>query len=136
MGKIPNEEADSFGPRYSVNLSPHLHNKLEQHIKKVMALEKMKGKVKTTKQKWFLDAVKDKLDRQLASREIPKAHRLSICFDPKTFEKLENQVNFNKNFASSYSKKQFIMEAVLEKFEEEAEDVDKLLSEKKEKVNI
>lgn len=132
MGKIPHDDGDdSLGPRYSVNFSPHLYSKLEQHIVKVKGLEKMKGEKNTTKQKWLLNAVKEKLERQEGSRDIPKDYRMSICFDPDTFAKLEKQVNFNKNFTSSYSKKQFIMEAVLEKFEQEADEVDKILSQKK-----
>jgi len=44
---------------------------------------------------------------------------------------LEDHVELNKNFRTSYSKKQRIMEVILEKLDREGKELDKLMDKKR-----
>jgi hypothetical protein len=116
VGEMPLEEKQSA---YSFTVSPHIHERLERHI---LILKKLIDR-KTTKQGWMIDSIKEKLIKDANNNQLPKA----TCLNVKIGEKLENEimqkVEFAKKFRFSYSKKQWLVDAVLEKLDREEMEV-------------
>ena len=110
---------------YTVTISPHIHDRIEQHIIYVKKL----SDPNSTKQRWILHAVQEKLSREEKDQDIPKERRLNIKLDKVTSKKVLKRVDLIKKFRTSYSKKQWFVDALLEKLEQEEQEIKKKLSE-------
>lgn len=101
---------------YSVTIDEQLYKRLEKHITVLKHIEQ-KG---LTKQKWIMDAIKAKLnkDNQSDNFEIPKNRYLVLKINAPINSKIESNVSVQKRFRS-YSKKQWILEAISEKLNHE-----------------
>lgn len=113
---------------YNCSVDANLFSKLEQHI---YALRGLEGKI--SKQSWLAQAIKEKLKIDRLSNDIPKEKRLHFFIEKKLSEEIEERVEFLKKFRSSYSKKQWVVEAIYQKLERDAvriqEQLDQLKSE-------
>lgn len=102
---------------YSLRLSNDLHSKLDKH------LEKMRYREYSTisKQRWIIDAIKERLteEEDLSPEELPNGKYVNIRIDERLYEKIDNQVEKMKVIRKSYSKKQWIVEALYSKLNRE-----------------
>lgn len=110
---------------YTVSVSPHIFNRLEQHILFVKRLSNRNE----TRQNWVLEAIKDKLTRDERCHDIPKECRLNLKIDEITAQKLFKRVELIKKFRTSYSKKQWILDAILERLDREEKKIKQQLAE-------
>ena len=109
---------------YAFTISPHIYSRLERHI---LILKKLIDR-STTKQRWLSNAIKEKLARDENNQQLPKATYLSVKIEKDTEKEIGKKIEFAKKFRFSYSKKQWIVDAILEKLDqEETEDKSKLL---------
>lgn len=116
------EDNDTALLYYSVTIGDHLHYRIEKHIRLLKLLED-EGH---TKQKWILNAVKEKLKKECDPLSSKDRH-LQIKIDPDTHQQIEEQVNLIKKGRRSYSKKQLIVEAIFEQLDREEEKARELL---------
>ncbi len=98
---------------YSVTISRHIHARLERHV---LILKKLLDKG-ATKQNWMISAIKEKLARDLQDDSLPKATTITLKIDKELDEELNARVEFIKKFRQSYSRKQWIVDAVIEKLD-------------------
>jgi hypothetical protein len=117
------DKAPAIG--YSIKIDAHLHKKLERHLKILKHLDQQS----LSKQKWVMDAVQEKLSAEQNEKEIPKNFFLSLRINVSTNKKIESKVEYEKKFRDSYSKKQWLIEAINEKLEREEQKAKKLLEE-------
>jgi hypothetical protein len=104
-----------------MTISPYILKKLNRHIDIYKSLIDKS----TSKKTWVNKAVKEKLENDLKDEQIPKHTSLSVKIDKGLHVALMDRVNFIRKFRESYSKKQWIVEAVLEKLEREEKEVEK-----------
>lgn len=116
---------------YSVNIGDHLHSKMDTHIR----LMKKLADRSCTKQRWILDAIKEKLDNENHNgmESISKEKYFHVKVLPQINEKIERKVELIKNFRKSYSKKQLFIEAISEKLEREEQLAKELFEKAKSK---
>lgn len=112
-------------PQYAVSISSILHNKLDQHIYAIKKLLKT-GK---SKKEWVAEAIEKKLAREQSKKEIDKEKCICVKIDPVTKQKLEERVEMIRGIRYSYSKKQWVLDAIHEKLENQEEIVKKKLKE-------
>jgi hypothetical protein len=109
---------------YNVMISPHIHERIERHV---LVLKRLVDR-STTKQRWVAHAIKEKLAKDADNQMIPKETRLNVKIDEELDRQVLQRIEFIKKFRSSYSKKQWIMDAIFEKLErDEAETKKKML---------
>jgi hypothetical protein len=118
-------------PQYTVSISPVLHNKLDQHV---YALKRL-VKSGCTKNEWIADAIEKKLAREEMKMDIFKEKPICIKIDPLTKKKLDGRVEMIRNMRYSYSKKQWVLDAIHEKLGNEEEIVKNKLKEYLEALN-
>jgi len=119
LNQSKSAETSSVG--YTVNISPNIHERLEKHI---FLLKKLID-TSLTKQRWLLHAIKEKLDNDAMDNSPPKPTTLHVKIDAEIDKKLLKRVEFIKKFRYSYSKKQWIVDAVLEKLDRDEKEVQK-----------
>jgi metal-responsive CopG/Arc/MetJ family transcriptional regulator len=109
---------------YSVTIDEQLYKRIEKHIRILKYIEQ-KG---LTRQKWIMDAVKAKLqkDNQSSHTELPKDRYLVLKINKLISEKIESIVSLQKKFRS-YSKKQWLLEAICEQLDSEEHKTKKFL---------
>jgi hypothetical protein len=118
-------------PQYTVSISPILYHKMDQHI---YALKKLLNS-RQTKNDWIAEAVAQKLARDSAKDDRYKDKPICIKIDPLTREKLEKRVQNIRSLRYSYSKKQWVLDAIHEKLGNEEEKVKSKLKEYREALN-
>ena len=99
-----------------------LWKKFEKHI----FLLKYIGKEKT-KQSWLMEAVEEKLSKEEYADlkkilEEPE-RRMAIFLNDALREKIDKQIELARRVKGSYSKKQLITEAIMEKLERERDEL-------------
>ena len=109
---------------YTVNISPHIHDRLERHI---LILKKLIDR-STTKQRWLIACIKEKLRNEADKKEVPKANTINVKIYEELDKQLIQRIEFIRKFRSSYSKKQWIVDAILEKLERDEKEVENKLS--------
>lgn len=124
------EDNDTSILNYSVTIGDNLHLRIEKHVRLLKILEDKSH----TKQKWILNAVKEKLKKECDPLSSKDRH-LQIKMDPKTHQLIEEQVNMIKKGRRSYSKKQLIVEAIFEQLDREEEKAKELLEKLKSSKN-
>lgn len=120
----PEEIADEMNA-YSFTVSQHIHERLDRHV---FLLKKLIQRG-ASKQKWVVDAIKEKLTNDETKTSIPKANTIYVKIDDNLKIQMEKRIEFMKNFCSSYSKKRWLVDAVVEKLERDEKEVDMKLSE-------
>jgi hypothetical protein len=103
---------------YSFIISPQINHKLSKHL---TSLKMIKGNLK--KSEWLVNAIKEKLNRDNCGEIIQKEMRINLPIDEETLERLESNVKMTGKFRTSFSKKQWIVEAILEQLEKESHEV-------------
>jgi hypothetical protein len=81
-----------------------------------------------SKQKWVEDAIREKLTNDETKTLIPKANTIYVKIDDNLKNQMEKRIEFMKNFCSSYSKKRWLVDAVVEKLERDEKEIDLKLS--------
>lgn len=114
--------------QYTVTISPILYDKFNRHL---LFLKKL-CQVGQTKQKWLMEAIHEKLQREKNSTEGLPERRINIKIDVLTLKKVSERIDFIRKFRTSYSKKQWIADAIEEKLEIEKNSVTKKINEHRE----
>lgn len=115
--------------RLSVRINENLHKRFNQHIKRVKNIGKS-NKSLATKQNWLVQAFQEKLaHHDESTTDILNEKLIHFKLDEKLFKEIEEKVEIIKKFRS-FSKKQWMIEAVYEKLEREEQQVKKNLEEK------
>ena len=102
-------------------MSPFLHKEIENHL---LVLQNL-FKKKISKQKWIVDAIKEKLQKQEKNPNNNKKNQERVGFklDSITSVKLDLRVKVIRKHLGEYSKQQLILEALQERLTSEEEDV-------------
>jgi len=110
---------------YTFEVSPHIHGKIE---KLIFMLKKLDD-CNINKQSWILNAVKERLlsADETGTLKNVKEKTLHFKIDEFTSDLLEKEIAFTKNFRRSFSKKQWILEAIQEKIERDEKKLKDLL---------
>lgn len=100
---------------YSVEIADHLHDRLSKHLRLLSNLGYR------SRQQWVLDALNEKLKKEEAAgvEAISKERRLHLKLDEKIHQELDKRVEIRKKVRRSYSKKQWLVDAISEKLERE-----------------
>lgn len=117
------EELESIGNSipYTITISPHIYERLEKHI---TILKKLVDR-SASKQRWIIEAIKEKLLNDEDSTQPPKATTLNVKIEENLCREVVERIEFIKKFRVSYSKKQWIVDAVLEKLDRDEKEVEK-----------
>jgi len=105
------------GVFYTCSIDTPLYDRLQNHL---LALKGIEGKA--TKQSWLCQAISEKINKENPS-EIPKESRLHFSIDSDSLNEIEKRVNFCRKFLTSYSRKQWIVEAIYEKLQRDGKAV-------------
>lgn len=126
---LTKEEIEALGNSipYTITISPHIYGRLEKHI---TILKKLIDR-SATKQRWTSDAIKEKLLNDSKCEQPPKASTLNVKIEKNLCKELVDRVEYIKQFRVSYSKKQWIVDAVLEKLDRDEKEVEKKLQQLK-----
>lgn len=113
-----------------VAISSSLYDKLTKHLFLLKATNR-----RFSQSDWICDAIKENLEIEKIDGDLPKQRKITISIDDSTFQKLENRVDFFKQIYSSFSKKQWVVEAICKKLDRDSnklkEELQKLHMQKK-----
>jgi hypothetical protein len=107
--------------QYSVNISSFLYNKLDQHV---FIVRKLLG-IHRTKRDWLVAAIEEKLAREAADNNFGEVKRISFKIDPLTKKQLEDRLQNIRRLRDTFSKKQWILDAIQERLDQQKEEVKK-----------
>ncbi|MFZ0565994.1 MAG: hypothetical protein WAM28_07405 [Chlamydiales bacterium] len=112
---------------YCIRVSENIYQKVDR----LVHILKQADSPGHTKQKWLTEAIKEKLEieNHLSSDDFPKEKQLSVKLAIHLRKKIEKRVTLIKKFRTSYSIKQWIMEAIFEKLDRDIERTAQLLEE-------
>lgn len=99
---------------YTFTIGSNLHEKLEKHLFSLKAINK-----KSSKGKWVNDAIIEKLKHENVG-DLSKQRRIQVFLDDSISGEIERRIQVFKKVYSSYSKKQWILEAIHEKLDRES----------------
>jgi hypothetical protein len=102
--------------KFTFSLSQHLRNKLKRHLILLNAV-----KLKESQSKWVLHAIREKFETESVDEALKNEARITMFIDLPTLKELNQRVNVFKKFRRSFSKKQWIIEAISEKLDREKE---------------
>ena len=109
---------------YSVKIDEYLYKRLNKHIR---ILKHAENKALST-QKWVTDAIIEKLAKT-DTEELPQDRHLVLKINDPINEKIDSNVEHQKKFRQSYSKKRWFLEAINEKLDREEPKTKKYLEE-------
>jgi hypothetical protein len=115
---------------YTCGVSPHIYQKLEKHLFLLKTVD-----TKRTRKTWILEAIQEKLANETINDDIPKQKRVSVEIDESTHQQLDQRVNLMKKFHTTYSKKQWILDAILEKLDKDNKKISEKLTKIKDDCN-
>lgn len=112
---------------YSFKVGENLFKKIEKNLHLLKYLDHNSH----SKQRWIVEALTEKLNHELKTPpdDIPRERQLTVRINDVLNKKIEKRTEFIKKFRNSYSKKQWVIEAIHEKLDREAEKTRKLLQE-------
>lgn len=99
---------------YTFTIGSNLHEKLEKHLFSLKAINR-----KSSKGKWVNDAILEKLKHENVG-DLSKQRRIQVFLEDSISNEIEKRIQVFKKVYSSYSKKQWILEAIHEKLDREA----------------
>ena len=113
----------------ALSMGEQVYKKIDNHIRILQHSEQKN----LTKRKWVADAIKEKLEREVEinHNNIPKEKHLSFKIETVLHEEVEKRIELIRKFRRSFSKKQWILEALLEKIEKEEKITNQILSDLK-----
>jgi hypothetical protein len=113
---------------YSIRIGEHLHNRITKIIRSLKYLDNHSH----TRQRWFIEAFKEKLKKEEESEvdEISADKYVGFKIDKHLSEKIEKRVGEIKKHRISFSKKQWFMEAIFEKLDRDERRTRELLNKK------
>lgn len=109
---------------YTITISPHIHERLERHI---LILKKLVDRG-MTKQRWVTSAIREKLEKDSSDEQLPKATTLSVKIEADLEKSIFQRIEYVKQFRFSYSKKQWLVDAIIDKLDREEAEAEKKLS--------
>lgn len=117
-------QTDERGVTHAIRIGDNLHNRITKHIKVLKYLLD----TSPTKKGWVHEALREKaeLDRKKSPEELTGDRYLHFTIDEELNEEIEKKVNLIKKIRISFSKKQWILEALYDKL-----DRDELLAKKR-----
>lgn len=128
---IMNDDNEFLEPatfsRATFEISPAIHQRVEDLL---YMTKNYCGEI-INKQEFVLKAIKEKLkyDKEVLSDKIPKEKFLHYKIDNITLKQLDEKVNLIRKFRRTYSKKQWILEAIQEKLNREEVVIKKMMKE-------
>ncbi|MGE3556380.1 MAG: hypothetical protein AB7M93_26120 [Candidatus Obscuribacterales bacterium] len=118
-------DEDSQDPKGQVQLNLRIGITFADRLKRhILSVERMEGK-RVTKQQWIEAAIREKLEKEkhLHPADIGKEPRLSLKLVESLSREIDEKVDFMRKFRSTYSKKQWVVEAIEEKLAQEARSI-------------
>lgn len=107
----------------SIRIGERLYKRINKHVQLLKHLKKTQNK-----QDWIEQAILEKLAKEeegdISESVSPEKH-LSFKIQSQIDAKIENRVEFIKKIRGSFSKKQWILEAVYEKLDLEEKETEK-----------
>jgi hypothetical protein len=100
------------GTRYAFSINPYLSNKLKKHLHLLNAIN-----LRESQSRWVLQAIRERLDNESMDDILEKEVRVNITIDTPTRKALDHRIELCKKCRTSFSKKQWIVEAVAEKLD-------------------
>jgi len=91
----------------------NLHNRINKHVNKLKSTE---GPGQS-KQKWVIDAIKEKLNAENLSEDLPREKSLGLKISLNLHNQILKRVEMMRKVRSSFSKKQWIVEAIADKLD-------------------
>lgn len=104
--------------RYALTINPYLIKKIQKHLALLSAI-----KLKESQSKWVLSAIREKLENEDETDATQREARINVSIDLPTLKELDNRVEIFKKFRRSFSRKQWIIEAISEKLDRDEKDV-------------
>lgn len=109
-------EKQSILKPLSLRVEENIFERVDIHVRSLKHLNKQK----INKKEWIAKAISEKLANETEiGINIPRAKQLNLKIDLALSEDLDKRVQFIKKFRESFTKKQWIVEAILEKLERE-----------------
>jgi hypothetical protein len=108
---------------YSIRIGERLYIRINKHILFLKHLNKSQNK-----QAWIEEAILDKLkkeEEQDGIECISREKHLSFKIRSQIDTRIEKRVEFIKKIRGSFSKKQWLLEAIYEKLDTEEEETEK-----------
>lgn len=120
--------APSIKKGYSLRIGENLYNRVNKHLQLLKHFDNHSN----SKQRWLVEAIKEKLEAEQHQglEGIPKERHIGIRIDQNLSEKIESRVNLIRKFRVSFSKKQWFVEAICDKLERDEKKVKKLLEDR------
>jgi hypothetical protein len=109
------KELSASRKRISVAVGTNLYEKLTRHLFLLKATNK-----RYSQNDWICEAIKEGLEIEKIDVDLPKERKINLCMDDNTFKRLEERVQFFKQIYYSFSKKQWIVEAIYKKLDRDA----------------
>lgn len=101
----------------SLSLSEQIAKKIEKHI---LVRKSILKEIDVSKHKWALEAIKEKLEKEKDIRScLTRNKSFNFELPDHLEEKIDERVDFVKKFSKSYSRKKWLVEAFLEKIDNE-----------------
>lgn len=98
---------------YSILVGENLNNRLNRRISKLKSTDGPGN----SKQKWVLDAIKEKLHLESQSEYLPKEKFISLKIHQNLHKQILKRVERMCEVRKSFSQKQWIVEAIADKLE-------------------
>ncbi len=110
---------------FSFTVSEKIYQKIDNHVR---VLKQNDDEIKS-KKTWIEKAVREKLKREkeISPQNIPKEKYLSFKIEHDLGTEIERRVGMIRNFRDSYSKKAWILDAILEQMDHEGSTTRKIL---------
>lgn len=108
---------------YTVTVNSHIHKRLERHI---LIIKKLIDR-HATKQDWLVNAIREKMEKDITGQEIPTTHSITVKLDARLEQMILQRIEYIKKFKFSYSKKKWIIDAIVDKLDRDEEEVEKKL---------
>jgi hypothetical protein len=125
MPLAPDETSASLKTKkkYTLRLSQTLLNRIEKHL----SCLKFVHSSSPSKRKWVLQAIHQKMDREKSTPfpDPPKRGTILLEIDPELSETLEQRVDMIRKVRGSYSLKSWLVDAIEERLELEARQIEK-----------
>ncbi len=119
-------EADSYS-NYCIRVNENIYQKIDRAVRVLKQVD-TQGQ---TKQKWLVESIREKLEieTKLSPDDLPKEKQLNIKLACHLRKKVNKRVELIKKFRTSYSIKQWIMDAIFEKLDRDNDLTKKIIEE-------
>lgn len=117
----PQADGDGYTKHIGMKLSKKEFDQIDAHVK---LLNYVSGNDPLHHREWVEDAIREKLDREkeFNFRDLPEEKHLSLYLDADLHAQLEERINLLKKVTGGYTKKQWVLAAVMDKLNREEKD--------------